>query len=59
MKYAPARKGDVRHSRADISAVRLAFGDEPTMSLEEELVEYIYGVTEEGDAGKIRGCEGY
>lgn len=35
--YAPERAGDVRHSLADISAARAAFGYEPTVSLAEGL----------------------
>lgn len=34
------RAGDVRHSLADISAARAAFGYEPTVRLEEGLAEY-------------------
>ena len=35
------RRGDVRHSLADISAIRSAIGFEPQVSLEEGLREYI------------------
>jgi len=35
------RKGDVRHSLADISAAIEAFGYEPTVGLEEGLAEYM------------------
>jgi UDP-glucose 4-epimerase len=35
------RKGDVRHSLADISAARTAFGYEPTVDLETGLPEYM------------------
>jgi nucleoside-diphosphate-sugar epimerase len=36
-KFAPARKGDVRHSRADISLTRATLGYEPTITFEEGL----------------------
>jgi UDP-glucose 4-epimerase len=35
------RKGDVRHSLADVSAARAALGYEPVISLEEGLSEYL------------------
>src|ERR1035438_543592 len=35
------RRGDVRHSLADISAIRSAIGFEPQVSLEERLQEYM------------------
>jgi UDP-glucose 4-epimerase len=35
------RKGDVRHSRADISAARTAFGFAPSVQLEDGLREYM------------------
>jgi len=41
VQYAPPRKGDVRHSLADIRAAREAFGFAPTVGLEEGLAEYI------------------
>ena len=41
MDYAPPRPGDVRHSLADISAARAAFGYEPTVGLDEGLSEYM------------------
>ena len=41
VKYGPPRKGDVRHSLADISAARNAFGYEPVVELEEGLTEYM------------------
>jgi UDP-glucose 4-epimerase len=41
IKYGPPRKGDVRHSLADISAAREAFGYEPSVDLEEGLAEYM------------------
>jgi UDP-glucose 4-epimerase len=39
--HGPPRPGDVRHSLADISAAREAFGFEPTISLQEGLKEYM------------------
>lgn len=39
--YGPPRPGDVRHSLADISAARDAFGHEPKVDLEEGLAEYM------------------
>lgn len=39
--YGSPRKGDVRHSRADITAARDALGFEPTVELEEGLREYM------------------
>ena len=41
VEYGPPRKGDVRHSRADISAARIAFGYAPSLKLAEGLAEYI------------------
>jgi len=41
VEYGPPRKGDVRHSLADISAARRVLGYEPTTSLWEGLVEYM------------------
>jgi UDP-glucose 4-epimerase len=40
-EHAPPRKGDVRHSRADISAARAALGYEPSVGLAEGLAEYM------------------
>jgi len=39
--YGPPRKGDVRHSRADISAAREILGYEPIVDLIEGLTEYM------------------
>ncbi|MBV9925975.1 MAG: NAD-dependent epimerase/dehydratase family protein [Acidobacteria bacterium] len=39
--YAPPRKGEVRDSRADISAARAALGYEPTVGMDEGLAEYM------------------
>jgi len=41
VEYGPPRKGDVRHSLADISAARRVLGYEPAISLQEGLVEYM------------------
>jgi UDP-glucose 4-epimerase len=41
VEYGPPRKGDVRDSLADISAAKEAFGYEPSVTLEEGLVEYM------------------
>ncbi|MBE0565727.1 MAG: NAD-dependent epimerase/dehydratase family protein [Krumholzibacteria bacterium] len=39
--HGPARRGDVRHSLADISAARRAFGFEPAVGMQEGLAEYV------------------
>ena len=41
IQYGPARPGDVRHSLADVSAARAAFGFEPAVTLDEGLPEYV------------------
>lgn len=41
VEYAPPRKGDVRHSKADISAARHAFGYQPSVDIVEGLTEYM------------------
>ncbi len=41
IEYGPPRKGDVRHSLADISAAQRAFGYAPMVGLEEGLSEYM------------------
>jgi UDP-glucose 4-epimerase len=41
VQHGPPRQGDVRHSLADISAAKKAFGFEPTVSLESGLEEYM------------------
>jgi UDP-glucose 4-epimerase len=41
VEYAPPRKGDVRHSKADISAARQALGYEPSVGMVEGLAEYM------------------
>ncbi len=41
VNYCPPRPGDVRHSLADISAARSAFGFDPQVTLEEGLAEYL------------------
>jgi len=45
--HGPPRPGDVRHSLADISAAREAFGFEPSVSLEEGLKGYMDWAKEE------------
>jgi UDP-glucose 4-epimerase len=42
IQHGPPRPGDVRHSLADVSAARAAFGFEPTVTLEAGLPEYIH-----------------
>ncbi|HEX8136028.1 MAG TPA: SDR family oxidoreductase [Pyrinomonadaceae bacterium] len=41
VEHGPPRKGDVLHSRADITAAHEAFGYEPTTDLAEGLKEYV------------------
>ena len=41
IKHEPPRKGDVRNSRADISAARAAFHYQPVVKLPEGLTEYM------------------
>lgn len=41
LEYGPPRPGDVRHSLADISAAKAAFGFQPTVGLEEGLHAYM------------------
>jgi UDP-glucose 4-epimerase len=41
VQHGPPRKGDVRHSLADVSAAQRAFGFEPTVSLQAGLKEYM------------------
>lgn len=41
IEYAPPRKGDVRHSKADISAARQALGYEPVVGIADGLAEYM------------------
>lgn len=41
VEHGPPRPGDVRHSLADISAARAAFGYEPAVTLEDGLKEYM------------------
>ena len=47
VQHGPPRPGDVRHSLADITAARDAFGFEPCVSLEEGLKEYMDWVKKE------------
>jgi UDP-glucose 4-epimerase len=48
VKHVSPRKGDVRHSRADISAAREAIGYEPRVKMTEGLVEYMAWAKAEG-----------
>jgi UDP-glucose 4-epimerase len=41
VRHGPPRPGDVRHSLADISAARSAFGFEPSVGIEDGLTEYV------------------
>jgi UDP-glucose 4-epimerase len=41
VEHGPPRKGDVRHSLADVSAARAAFGFDPNVPLEAGLREYM------------------
>lgn len=41
IRYSPPRRGDVRHSLADISAARQALGFQPQIDLESGLKEYL------------------
>jgi UDP-glucose 4-epimerase len=41
IQHGPPRPGDVRHSLADVSAARAAFGFEPTVTLEAGVPEYM------------------
>lgn len=47
VRHGDPRPGDVRHSLADITAAREAFGFEPSVGLEEGLVEYMDWAKEE------------
>jgi UDP-glucose 4-epimerase len=47
VEHGPPRKGDVRHSLADISAAGETFGYEPQVDLEEGLAEYMQWAKEE------------
>ncbi len=42
VQYAAPRPGDVRHSRADTSAARAAFGFRPTVLLGDGIAEYLH-----------------
>jgi UDP-glucose 4-epimerase len=41
VEHAPPRQGDVRHSLADVSAARAAFGFDPSVDLADGLAEYM------------------
>ena len=51
VEHGPPRKGDVRHSLADISAARAVFGYEPVVGMEEGLAEYM-----EWTANELKGA---
>jgi UDP-glucose 4-epimerase len=53
VEYGLPRKGDVRHSLADIAAAKKAFGYEPAVGLEEGLGEYMDWMKREVE--KLRG----
>src|SRR2546421_79594 len=51
--YGPPRKGDVRHSRADITAAHASLGFEPSVGMTEGLAEYMmWAKAEMGGAGR-------
>ena len=52
IQHGPARSGDVRHSLADISAARKAFGFQPQVGLEDGLKEYMEWMQK--DMGRTR-----
>lgn len=52
--HGPPRKGDVRHSRADISAARSGLGYEPVVGLADGLTEYIDWLRTESALGPDR-----
>jgi UDP-glucose 4-epimerase len=52
------RAGDVRHSLADVTAARRAFGYEPTVGLEEGLQEYMAWARAEMGTGEIENKGG-
>jgi len=52
--HGPPRKGDVRHSRADISAARSGLGYEPVVGLADGLTEYIDWLRTESSLGPDR-----
>jgi UDP-glucose 4-epimerase len=41
VRYGPPRPGDVRHSLADVSAAKQAFGFEPSPAMDENLTRYM------------------
>ncbi len=47
VRYGPPRAGDVRDSLADITAAHKAFGFNPSVSMDEQLAEYIEWAREE------------
>jgi len=57
IEHGPPRKGDVRHSLADISAATDAFGYQPTVGLEEALTEYMAWARSEMPRRGAAPCE--
>jgi UDP-glucose 4-epimerase len=49
VKHGPPRRGDVRHSLADISAAKKAFGYRVSVSIENGLRDYIDWIKREED----------
>jgi UDP-glucose 4-epimerase len=47
IEHTEARKGEVRDSRADISAARATLGYEPKVALSEGLLEYLNWIRSE------------
>ena len=47
VEYGPPRAGDVRHSLADVSALKEQLGVEPSVSMEQGLPEYVRWAKEE------------
>ena len=47
IEHSPPRKGDVRHSLADISASQQAFGFKPGVTMKEGLAEYMIWANQE------------
>jgi UDP-glucose 4-epimerase len=52
IQHGPPRSGDVRHSLADISAARNAFGFEPEVELEQGLAEYMVWIRKDMEVNR-------
>jgi UDP-glucose 4-epimerase len=52
IQHGPPRSGDVRHSLADISAARNAFGFEPKVELEQGLAEYMVWIRKDMEVNR-------